>query len=198
MKNHFIIIILLSLSLGAFGQEKENLNLLVSDSTWIKEVIKFPIGFAQEIKFEGFEDLRFPKGWSKKGSPTFWSYVWAWSMNDIEALTESEMEKNVQFYFDGLLGIGSNSQGERKLHHTTATFIKTEGTNANNQYIGKVNTFDTRYTNELMTLYVLADQYYCEEEKKAILLFRYSPKPFENAVWTQLKTVELSEDACEY
>lgn len=198
MKNHFIIIILLSLSLGVFGQEKEQINILVSDSTWIKEVIKFPIGFAQEIKYEGFEELRFPKGWSKKDSPAFWSYVWAWSINDVEKLSESEMEKNVQFYFDGLMGIGPNSQGELKLHQTSATFIKTEGTNANTQYIGKVNTFDTRYTNNPLTFYVLVDQIYCEEEKKAIVLFRYSPKTFEDDIWTKLKSVELSHDACEY
>jgi len=198
MKKHFIIIILLSLSTGVFGQEKEQINILVSDSTWIKEIIKFPIGFAQEIKYEGFEELRFPKGWSKKGNPAFWSYVWAWSINDVEKLTESEMEKNVQFYFDGLMGIGANSQGERKLHHTSATFIKTEGTNANTQYLGKVKTFDTRYTNKPLTFYVLVDQIYCEEEKKAIVLFRYSPKTFEDAIWTKLKSVELSRDACEY
>ena len=114
MKNALIIIALLLHTIVTFGQEKEDLNLLVTDSTWIKEIIKFPIGFAQEIKFEGFEDLRFPPGWSKQDSPNFWSYVWAWSINGIEGLTENEMEKNIQFYFDGLLGLSFNRNNKEE------------------------------------------------------------------------------------
>jgi len=197
MKNRIAIITILFLSIGAFGQEEDQLNLFVTDSTWIKEIIKFPIGFAQEIKFEGFEDLRFPKGWSKEGSPMFWSYLWAWSIKSSEELTEDDMEKNIQFYFDGLMGIGSNKNADGKIHHTSALFVKRVNNSGHSEYVGKVKTFDTRYTNKPLTFHVLAEQYYCEQEKKAILVFRYSPKSFEDNAWTLLKSVKLNQDACE-
>lgn len=197
MKNYIAIITILFLSIGAFGQEEDRLNLFVTDSTWIKEIIKFPIGFAQEIKYEGFEDLRFPKGWSKEESPMFWSYLWAWSIKSSEELTEDDMEKNIQFYFNGLMGIGSHKSADGKIHNTTVLFVKRESTSGHSEYIGKVKTFDTRYTNKPLTFNVLAEQHYCEHEKKAILVFRYSPKTFEDNAWTQLKSVKLNHDACE-
>jgi len=197
MKNRITIITLLFLSIGAFGQEEDQLNLFVTDSTWIKEIIKFPIGFAQEIKFEGFEDLRFPKGWSNQESPMFWSYLWAWSIKSSGELTEDDMEKNIQFYFDGLMGIGSNKNADGKIHHTSALFVKRENTSGHSEYVGKVKTFDTRYTNKPLIFHVLAEQHYCEHEKKVIIVFRYSPKTFGDNAWTQLKSVKLNQDACE-
>ena len=105
MKKIILIISILFFSVLSYAQEVEPLEVFTTDSTWIKEIIQFPIGFAQDIKYEGFEDLRFPQGWSKQDSPNFWSYVWAWSINGIEEPTESDLEKNVQLYFDGLLGL---------------------------------------------------------------------------------------------
>ena len=197
MKNRITIITLLLLSIGMFAQEDARLNLFTTDSTWIKEIIKFPLGFAQEIKFEGFEDLRFPTGWSKKDSPMFWSYLWAWSIDNTEELTEADMEKNVQLYFNGLMGIGSNKNAEGEIHLTTAVFVKNPTTTGKSEYIGKVTTFDTRYTNKPLTFHVLAEQHYCEDEKKTVVVFRYSPKAFEHEAWNQLNSVQLNQNPCE-
>lgn len=197
MKNYTKFIFIVCCSLATFAQEKEDLNLFETDSTWFKEVIKFPIGFAQNIQFEGFEDLRFPPGWSKQDSPEFWSYIWAWSLNDIKSLSETEIETNIQYYFNGLLGIGPDSQGENKAHNTNAVFVKKENSSGHLQYVGKVKTFDTRYTKKPMTLYVMVDSYYCEKENKTIIHFRFSPQTFEHDVWNTLNSVKLNSDVCE-
>ena len=102
MNKHIVTILLLFFCILSYSQEEESLEVFTTDSTWVKEIIKFPISFAQDIKYEGFEDLRFPQGWSNQESPNFWSYVWAWSINGIEKPSESDLEKNVQLYFDGL------------------------------------------------------------------------------------------------
>ena len=180
-------------SLVGFSQEKQDLEVFETDSTWIKEIIEFPIGFAQEIKYEGFEDLRFPQGWSKEDSPNFWSYVWAWSINDTEEVTTSDLEKNIQYYFDGLLGLDFYKIDDKPLRKTNAVFIK----KTESQFIGKVKTHDTRYTKKLMTLNVLVDTYYCKRENKTIIHFRFSPKPFDNTVWETLAEVKLKNDFCE-
>jgi hypothetical protein len=197
MKNNIIIILLFLNSNVIFGQEQESLNLLETDSTWTKEIIKFPLGFAKEIKFEGFEDLRFPSGWSKQESPNFWSYVWAWSIKDIEGLTEHELENNIQLYFDGLMGINFRKNTEDEIQNTNAIFIKKATSNGNYQYIGKVKTFDMRYTKKPMTLNVLVEQHYCEQKKRSIILFRFSPKSFDTAVWNTLQEVKLRENICD-
>ena len=73
-----------------------------------------------------------------------------------------------------------------------------ETINGSVHYIGKVKTFDTRYTNKPMTLNVLVESSYCQQEKKAILVFRFSQKEFENDVWHKLKSVNLSNTTCNH
>ena len=81
-----------------------------------------------------------------------------------------------------------------KTPKTNAVFIK----KGNTQYVGKVKTVDTRYTKLPMTLNVLVEYYYCETQKKTIMVFRYSPKPFDYAVWETLNEVKLRDDTCEF
>ena len=196
MKKYILFVFMLLLSIKINSQEKEHLSVFETDSTWMKEIIEFPIGFAQDIKYEGFEDLRFPQGWSKQDSPNFWSYVWAWSINGIDEPTESELETNVQFYFDGLLGLDFYKIDEKPVPKTNAVFVKKEISKDNIQFIGNVKTFDTRYRKQPMTLNVLVEIYYCNQTEKTIMVFRYSPKPFENDVWNTLKSVKLIDDVC--
>ena len=197
MKSIILIISLLLHSIVMFGQEEQYLEVLQTDSTWTKEIIKFPLGFARDIKFEGFEDLRFPSGWSKQDNPNFWSYVWAWSINDVEGLTAHELENNIQLYFDGLMGINLKSNNEGNIQSTNAIFIKKETSDGISQYIGKVKTFDTRFTRKPMTLNVLVEQYYCEQKVRSIILFRFSPQAFGNDVWHTLSMVKRRANSCE-
>lgn len=190
-----IIILLISLfcfSIASNCQEDEQKGVFIIDSTWIKEIIQFPIGFAQDIKYEGYEDLRFPEGWSKKESPNFWSYVWAWNINNIEDVTTNDLEKNIQYYFDGLLGLDFYKIDDKPLRKTNAVFIKKN----ESEFIGKVKTHDTRYTKKPMTLNVIVKTYHCKEESKTIIHFKFSPKPFDNKVWDTLAEVKLKSDFC--
>ena len=57
-------------SLISFGQENES--VLSAPDNWLSEIIPFPLGFAQQIEFVGFEDLRFSPEWSDSTSQQFW------------------------------------------------------------------------------------------------------------------------------
>ena len=192
MKKSIVTIVLMLFVGLVFSQEEKHREVFKTDSTWIKEIIEFPISFAQDINYEGFEDLRFPQGWSKEDSPNFWSYVWAWSINNVEELTTRDLEKNIQLYFDGLLGLDFYKIQEKPVRKTNAVFMKKD----DSHFVGKVKTFDTRYTKKPMTLNALVENYYCEQEKKRIILFRFSPKPFNHDVWSTLDEVKLSNDSC--
>jgi hypothetical protein len=193
MKKYILLSLALLLSISINSQEKEHLSVFETDTTWIKEIIEFPIGFAQEIKYEGFEDLRFPQGWSKEESPNFWSYVWAWSINNKKTFTISELEQNIQYYFDGLLGLDFYKIDDKPQPKTNTVFIKQDSTH----FIGKVKTIDTRYTKKPMTLHVQAESHYCKQVNIAIIVFRFSPQPFENNVWNRLKSVALKDAFCD-
>lgn len=175
------------LSLQLFGQEKSDFNLLQTDSTWNQEVFHFPITFAPEIEFEGFEDARFPKFWAKKDSTDFWSYVFVWSINNPVEITSGVLEKNIEMYFNGLMNY----------QNSMALFIEKEPSNNGNNYIGKLKTFDALVTKTNMTLNVTSQCYYCEHNKKTVVVFRFSPQEFGTVIWNKLEKVSLRTDFCD-
>ena len=187
MKNNLIILFLLFQSITLLGQEKESLFFLETDSTWIKEIFVFPLRFAQEISYEGTEDARFPEGWSKKESPYFWSYAFAWNISLTEELTEKELEDDLKIYFNGLMS----------KQNTTVKFVKRDDENDTSIYLGKVHTFDSFFTKKPMTLNVKAESFYSEKSKKTVILFRFSPQEFENIVWGKLEDVKVSANICD-
>jgi hypothetical protein len=132
VKDSILAFGLIFLSLKLFGQDSSHLNLLETDSTWNQEVFQFPIPFAPEIKFDGFEDARFPMFWANKDSTDFWSYVFVWSLNNPVEITSSVLENNIEMYFNGLMNY----------ENSVALFVD-GGTNSNTiMYIGKVKTYD--------------------------------------------------------
>lgn len=195
MKNKILIPFLLLNSIFLFSQEKEDLFILETDTTWGKEIFQFPLGFAPEINFEGIEDARFPAGWGKIDSSTFWSYVFAWHININALITEKELENNLQIYFDGLMN-AVNKDKEKVVPSTVALFIKKDGVNNRADFIGKVRVYDAFRTKKIMTLNLLVTQFYCETEKKSIIVFRFSPKEFGDDVWQQLEGVNIRENIC--
>lgn len=196
MKNKILIPFLLLNSIFLFSQEKEDLFILETDTTWGKELFQFPLGFAPEINFEGIEDARFPAGWGKIDSSTFWSYVFAWNINLNALITEKELENNLQIYFDGLMN-AVNKDKEIEVPNTVVLFLKKEVSENRAKFIGKVRVYDSFRTKKMMTLNVQVTQDYCKIKNKSIIIFRFSPKGFGDEVWQQLERVNLRANACD-
>lgn len=189
MKNIILITLLISFSTLLLGQENEHLFFLETDSTWRKELFHFPISFAPDINYQGAEDARFPVGWEKQDSPNFWSYAFAWNIENSGEITEADLEVNLQKYFNGLM----------KWQKTSVQILKKEENNNTASYTGMVNTTDAFFTKEPMTLNVRVEKIYCKQKNKSIILFRFSPKEFGNDVWQNLEEVKLptSVASCE-
>ena len=185
----FICITSFSISLDAQNElktEQVKLDLLVTDSIWSKEVFTFPIRFAQEINYKGIEEAQFPKGWSQKDSPNYWSYVFVWDVEGNQVNSEKELEADLKTYFDGLM----NSK------NTTSQFFKMESSIDLIKYTAKVSFFDNLRTKENISLNVLVEKQYCKQKGKSIIVFRFSPKDFNNDVWNTLEKVVLRVNIC--
>ena len=74
---------------------------------------------------------------------------------------------------------------------TSVQLLKEGDKNGIAKYSGAVKTTDAFFTKEPMTLNVRIESKYCEEKKKSILLFRFSPKEFGHQVWQKLGEVKL-------
>ena len=187
MKNKIVTIGFILLSLVVFGQEKSNVYLLETDSTWNQEVFHFPISFAPEINFEGVEDARFPEFWAKKESADFWSYVFVWSINNSIKITSRALENNIEMYFNGLMNY----------KNSVALFFEKETSSNDKRYVGKIKTFDALITKTNIILYVTADYFYCDQSKTTFIVFRFSPQDFGLTIWKKLENVKLRNDFCD-
>ncbi|GAA0745166.1 hypothetical protein [Gaetbulibacter jejuensis] len=173
------------------AQDETHQNLLVTDSTWAKEVFKFPIGFAQDISYSGFEEAQFPKGWGTKESPRFWSYAFVWHIEGEIDIDEHTLENDLQLYFDGLMDMKTNGNIENDILKTNVLLVKTK-----TSYKGKLKTFDRLKTKEIITLNVTVEEHYCKDKNTTLLLFRFSPKSFDDSIWNELNTIILKNNVC--
>ena len=195
MKNYICSTICLCLCFLMFAQETKHDNLLNADNSWSKEIFTFPIGFAQEIPLEGYEEAIFPKGWSKIESDEFWSYIFAWNVKVSNPLTTTKFEDYLELYFDGLMNIHTIKKGD-SIVPANALFETSAITGSSIEYTGKIRLYEGRYTNKMMYLYVLASQHFCEKQQKSVVVFRFSPKQFEHTIWETLSSVKLRDNYC--
>ncbi len=195
MKNTILSISFLLCSLTGFSQSDQSLTVFEADSTWFKEIIEFPFGFAREIKYEGFADIRFAKGWAKKESPEFWTYTYAWHVKDIHKQSAELLETHLTLYFNGLTLPHDNDV--QKKPEATVLFLKNENTSEEADYMGKIRLYDRFHTKDLITLYCRVKTYYCETNNTSTIVFRFSPKPFEHTVWQKFNEVKVRDDVCD-
>lgn len=181
-------------ALIVFGQTENNPEIIKADSTWSKETLQMPLGFAREINYEGLEDIRFAEGWAKKERPDFWTYVFAWHIKGIQKQTVENLERHLKLYFDGLM-LPPNYK-EQNISESTILFI--ENPNDNNSFIGKIKTYDRFHTKEIIALNCTVKSYYCETKNTSTIVFRFSLQDFDNDVWMQLKKVTISDEVCKY
>ena len=191
MKKSNLILLLFFYSFFTFGQKNE-FNLIKLDSTWGQEVIRFP---ARDMDYVGVGDIRFPpQGWIKPEHTFFWSYTYAWSINVNRKIPESELELDLEKYFNSLNKVDVNNKNDAR--KAISKITKTKREKAVTYYEGKVHTFDRFATNKRFTLNVKIKSHFCKKEKKTVLLFTFSPKEFTHKVWQTLDKIELEKGIC--
>ena len=96
LKNKYFLtislILFLFLSFDLIAKESKVV-LLTAEEGWYEEDLQFPLSFASKIELAGDVNLRFPPGWPKSEHDNFWSYVWAWKIEDNDGLSEKELKK---------------------------------------------------------------------------------------------------------
>ena len=186
-----LIVILFFCSIFSFGQKNE-FNLIKLDSTWGQEVLRFP---ARNMDYIGVGDIRFPpKGWINPEHTFFWSYTYAWSINVNRKIPESELEQDLEKYFNSLNNIDVNNKTDQRKASVEITEIKKK--KSVTFYEGKIDTFDRFATNKRFILNVKIKSHFCKKTQKTVFLFTFSPKEFTHKVWETLDNIELEKEVC--
>ncbi|KAA3615000.1 MAG: hypothetical protein D8M58_11145 [Calditrichaeota bacterium] len=188
-RKHLLLLFLFSCSITTgFCQEHET--VLTLPENWKSEIIPFPLGFAQDIDLEGFEDLRFAPNWSDSTSENFWTYMFVWYIEKESAMTENKLTAYFNSYYDGLMGVNfKNREGvinPNNLDKTICLFIKT-----NEGFTGKMRVYDKFFSKDYITLNAKVRESFCPKTNKQIILFEISPKEFGHEVWNIFEDVQL-------
>ncbi|MBZ0326306.1 MAG: hypothetical protein K8F54_01760 [Altibacter sp.] len=196
MKKIFLCMFVHCCVLTGSSQEQEPPMLLVVDSTWTKEIFHFPIGFAQTLTYSGYEEAHFPPGWGDRESPQFWSYAFAWYIDASSSLTASQLEQDLQKYFDGLMQAVNKEKG-KQIPPSTSLLTATEIKDDTALFEGTVHTHDSFRSRAMMSLQVRIEQQFCRATQKALLVFRFSPQAFDRAIWEELHKIRPLIELCE-
>ena len=170
-----IVFMSIWLSVNAQNHSEQEIGVLESDSTWLKEIIRFPIGFAPEITYEGYEDLRFSKKWRDNAHEDFWCYMFVWHVENSQELSTTNLEQQMKFYYDGLMK-AVNKKKDFEVPETTVLFIKNEGDNRDVDFIGKLQVYDSFNTEAMITLNVRVKTHHCVGTKTTDIVFRFHRK----------------------
>lgn len=193
MKNAFKVVLLI-LVLCFFWNCKtiKTNNLLNAEETWRKEELRFPLLFARSLPYKGEEHIRFAKGWGDTSSEEYFSYVFAWILEDNPNLDEDKIASDMTVYFSGLMKMGLITKFRffKKLPLVQSSFIASNSTNKD--FTGEIEVYDAFFKKEVITLHVKSSVSYCYGLKKHLVMFRLSPQQFENAVWNDLNAVEIN------
>jgi hypothetical protein len=178
-----------TISIISYGQEHET--ILKAPDKWLSEILPFPLGFAQEIEFIGFEDLRFTPTWSDSTSQEFWTYMFVWYVEKGEPMTENKLTEYFNLYYDGLMGVDHNnridSTGTNQLDKTISLFVKSDI-----GFTGKMRVYDRFFTKDYMVLNIKVKESFCLSSNKQIIWCDISPAAFDHEIWNKFKEVSLA------
>ncbi|WP_299676287.1 hypothetical protein [uncultured Tenacibaculum sp.] len=142
IKNIVILIVLNFLFLGVYAQ-KENAEIMRYPSEWKFERISFPLDFAKDITWKGYEELRFSPGMFKAESEQYFTYYFGMKIEDKITITKEEIQDMLMKYYKGLCK-AVNSNGKFAINYEKIKAIVTK-IDLNN-YKANITFFDS-FTN---------------------------------------------------
>ena len=183
-----LVLILLSGIAGApAGQENPSL-LPKTQEGWRYERLAFPLTFAPDLKYQGFEELRFAPGMFNPQSDTYFTYIFAVRLEGEHKIDSDFVQTFLLKYYRGLCqAVGADRDPPLDLEKISVSVKKGEDQRSGaDVFLAKVVMFDAFVTGKPLTLnieIVAAD----DPNAKATCLFALvSPKSKSEKVWKLL------------
>jgi hypothetical protein len=184
-----------SIQAGQHGNIQFQLN---APKDWRSETINFPLDFAPEIKYQGFEELRFAPGMFKPDSDTYFTYAFFWCLNGDEKITPAILESNLTIYFKGLCKAVGEARHLKIDASKISVKVNSDDLNAGAKsrytkiYRATIDTFDPFNKGEAIKLNGEIAFLDYSSNNLTVLFFCISTKPFNNEIWKQLYQIRDS------
>lgn len=192
MKCKYIITVLLfctSFSISCISQESKP-ELLHKPESWRFERMDFPLDFAPELKYSGFEELRFAPGMFDTLSHTYFTYLFAIIINDKSTFSFQELETFLLSYYKGLCYAVAKSN---KLSVDISKIkVKIEAVKAEKEsqnYNGQILFFDVFNDGREVVLNIELEIINQIDQNKLYIIALVSPQKRQAGIWNELKEI---------
>ena len=193
-----MIVTCLSLALVAAVAESGNEPKLLPDAPedWRFERIDFPLPFAPELKYDGFEELRFAPGMFNVESDTYFTYVFAMKISNTLPVSAAWFKTFLETYFRGLCRtVAKGSEFDIDVTKISAAVREDHyEAQSSRHFRVTLDSFDPFVTGKPLKLYleVLVVETSADDHR---IIAAVSPQRVDSPVWTQLRKIKLSAQA---
>jgi len=158
---------------------------------WTPETIPFPLGFAPGLPFHGLEELRFAPGFSKPDASTYWTYAFAWWLDDPPSLDAASISPVLREYFAGLASaVGGDKYPMDPERFRVELASRSEA--GRTILVGQVFSYDPFVTGDPIVLNIEVRLRDCSRTGRRAMTFLLSPRPPRDPVWDDLHACELA------
>ena len=174
--------------LQLFSQESKPQILHIPEN-WKFEHMDFPLSFAPEIDFEGFEELIFSPGMFDTEAPDYFTYIFVMSVSNEEQINSSSLEKVLLAYYKGLSqAVAESKESTIDTAAIACSVVKLKSDfRKSEHYSAKINFIDSFTDNRMISLNMELDVKYNDASQRLFILAMVSPVLESDPVWQSLK-----------
>lgn len=173
--------------------DKDQLYFINSPADWQHEIFTFPLRFAPDIPYLGKEEAHFPSNWRNPNHSEYWSYAFAWHINENKLWTEDDINTEVNRYYDGLMRAVHR---DSPIPPTKSSLVVMSSKDNRRTFAGEVVVFDGFISKEIITLRIEVDQFLCADDIHSTSYFRISPKDKNHEIWKLLNSFVQNQITC--
>jgi hypothetical protein len=148
-------------------------------ASWKSETIPFPLPFAPALPYRGVEELRFAPRFFDPQAETYFSYNFAWLLDDAPDLPSGRLAEELGRYFAGLAHAVDQAHFDEHAHSARLELTRS------GHYEGVVQTVDAFGDGRALKLFVEGESQLCGGRR--ILLLSLSPRPYDHPTWKALQ-----------
>ena len=155
---------------------------------WRFERIEFPLPFAPDLKYEGFEELRFAPGMFNAKSDTYFTYIFAMKITNDVSIDGKLLKSLLETYFRGLCRtVAEGTDFDIDLSKISATVREDHYEAERSRHFSVVlDSYDPFVTGKPLKLRLEMLVVWKAENDHRVFA-AVSPKPPDSPVWSMLR-----------
>lgn len=192
MRKTLFALIALLITVPAVWGETGDPFVFNAPKEWRSERIPFPLDFAPELDYQGFEELRFAPGMFNDKSDSYFSYVFFWWIDGKSKINAERLEADLVNYFKGLCSaVGKQRKLTLDLTKVRAKVAKQadKPSSTTQHFTGVVDTFDPFTDGKPLTLNFEISERHCEQAGRLSVFFIASPQQPQGKLWETMRAM---------